>query len=56
MIRAEQASGQWKKDREVWNGPIDISDTELGFLGATASAMIQGATGGRYPAPQVALS
>jgi 3-hydroxyacyl-CoA dehydrogenase/enoyl-CoA hydratase/3-hydroxybutyryl-CoA epimerase/3-hydroxyacyl-CoA dehydrogenase/enoyl-CoA hydratase/3-hydroxybutyryl-CoA epimerase/enoyl-CoA isomerase len=55
VIRAEQKSGQWKKDREVWNGPLDISDTELGFLGATASAMIQGATGGQYPAPQAAL-
>jgi 3-hydroxyacyl-CoA dehydrogenase/enoyl-CoA hydratase/3-hydroxybutyryl-CoA epimerase/3-hydroxyacyl-CoA dehydrogenase/enoyl-CoA hydratase/3-hydroxybutyryl-CoA epimerase/enoyl-CoA isomerase len=55
VIRAEQQSGQWKKDREEWNGPIDMSDTELGFLGATASAMIQGATGGKYPAPQAAL-
>jgi len=55
VIRAEQKSGQWKKDRETWNGPVDISDTELGFLGATASAVIQGATGGVYPAPQVAL-
>jgi 3-hydroxyacyl-CoA dehydrogenase/enoyl-CoA hydratase/carnithine racemase len=55
VIRAEQKSGQWKRDRETWHGPIDISDTELGFLGATASAVIQGATGGRYPAPQAAL-
>ncbi len=55
VIRAEQKSGDWKQDREVWAGPVDISDTELGFLGATASAVIQGATGGKYPAPQVAL-
>jgi 3-hydroxyacyl-CoA dehydrogenase/enoyl-CoA hydratase/3-hydroxybutyryl-CoA epimerase/3-hydroxyacyl-CoA dehydrogenase/enoyl-CoA hydratase/3-hydroxybutyryl-CoA epimerase/enoyl-CoA isomerase len=55
VIRDEQKSGQWKRDRERWHGPIDISDTELGFLGATASAMIQQATGGVYPAPQAAL-
>jgi 3-hydroxyacyl-CoA dehydrogenase/enoyl-CoA hydratase/3-hydroxybutyryl-CoA epimerase/3-hydroxyacyl-CoA dehydrogenase/enoyl-CoA hydratase/3-hydroxybutyryl-CoA epimerase/enoyl-CoA isomerase len=55
VIRSEQKSGQWKRDRERWNGPIDISDTELGFLGATASAVIQQQTEGKYPAPQVAL-
>ncbi len=55
VIRAEQKSGQWKRDRETWSGPLDISDTELGFLGATASAVIQGQTGGKYPAPQAAL-
>ena len=51
VIRAEQKSGQWQRDRERWDGPIDISDTELGFLGATASAVIQEQTGGQYPAP-----
>ena len=55
VIRGEQKSGQWKHDRETWNKPVDISDTELGFLGATASAMIQGQTGGNYPAPGAAL-
>ncbi len=55
VIRAEQASGQWQRDRKRWNGPLDISETELGFLGATASAFIQGQTGGQYPAPQAAL-
>ncbi len=40
---------------QLWDKPVDISDTELGFLGATASALIQGQTGGQYPAPQVAL-
>jgi 3-hydroxyacyl-CoA dehydrogenase/enoyl-CoA hydratase/3-hydroxybutyryl-CoA epimerase/3-hydroxyacyl-CoA dehydrogenase/enoyl-CoA hydratase/3-hydroxybutyryl-CoA epimerase/enoyl-CoA isomerase len=55
LIRAEQRSGQWKRDREAWHKPIDISDTELGFLGATASAVIQQATDGKYPAPQTAL-
>lgn len=55
MVRAEQASGQYLRDRERWSGPIEISDTELGFLGATASAYIQGQTKGHYPAPLAAL-
>lgn len=55
VVRAEQVSGQWQRDRKRWNGPLNISETELGFLGATASAFIQGQTGGHYPAPQAAL-
>ena len=55
MIRAEQASGEYMQDRERWNGPIQISETELGFLGATASAVIQQQTKGHYPAPIAAL-
>ncbi|MCG8587420.1 MAG: 3-hydroxyacyl-CoA dehydrogenase NAD-binding domain-containing protein, partial [Pirellulales bacterium] len=55
LIRAEQQSGDYLKDRETWNGPIDISDTELMFLGATASAVIQQQTKGHYPAPVAAL-
>jgi 3-hydroxyacyl-CoA dehydrogenase/enoyl-CoA hydratase/carnithine racemase len=55
VVRAEQKSGAWKQDRKRWQGPLDIDDTELGFLGATASAVIQDQTKGQYPAPQVAL-
>ena len=55
LIEAEQASGQYLKDRELWNGPIDISEQELIFLGATASAYIQQQTKGQYPAPLAAL-
>ena len=55
MIRAEQKSGDFRRDRERWAGPIDISETELGFLGATASAYIQQQTKGHYPAPLAAL-
>ena len=55
MIRQEQALGDFRRDRERWSGPIAISDTELGFLGATASAYIQGQTKGHYPAPLAAL-
>jgi 3-hydroxyacyl-CoA dehydrogenase/enoyl-CoA hydratase/3-hydroxybutyryl-CoA epimerase/3-hydroxyacyl-CoA dehydrogenase/enoyl-CoA hydratase/3-hydroxybutyryl-CoA epimerase/enoyl-CoA isomerase len=55
MIRAEKQSGDYRGDRARWAAPIVISDTELGFLGATASAYIQGQTKGHYPAPLVAL-
>lgn len=55
LVRHEQASGQYKKDRERWSGPIDISETELTFLGATGSAYIQQQTKGQYPAPLAAL-
>ncbi len=55
LIRNEQKSKDYLADRERWAGPIDISETELGFLGATASAMIQQQTKGQYPAPIAAL-
>jgi 3-hydroxyacyl-CoA dehydrogenase/enoyl-CoA hydratase/carnithine racemase len=55
LVRAEQQSKQYLADRDRWAGPIAISDTELGFLGATASAYIQGQTKGHYPAPLAAL-
>jgi 3-hydroxyacyl-CoA dehydrogenase/enoyl-CoA hydratase/carnithine racemase len=55
MIHAEHASGDFRRDRERWSQPITISDTELGFLGATASAYIQQQTKGHYPAPLAAL-
>ncbi len=55
MVRSEQATGEYLDDRKRWSGPITISETELGFLGATASAFIQGKTKGQYPAPLAAL-
>ncbi len=55
MIRAEQESKQYLEDRKTWSGPIDISETELAFLGATASGYIQQQTKGHYPAPLAAL-
>ena len=55
MVRAEQDSKRYLADRETWASPIAISETELGFLGATASAYIQGQTKGHYPAPLAAL-
>src|SRR5205085_10015635 len=55
VIRAEQQSGEYWKDRERWSGPLKEEPTELGFLGVTASAMIQQETKGNYPAPTAAL-
>ncbi|GMQ80064.1 MAG: fatty acid oxidation complex subunit alpha FadB [Planctomycetia bacterium] len=54
-IRAEQESGQYRTDRERWAGPLPIGETELAYLGATASAYIQQQTKGHYPAPLAAL-
>jgi 3-hydroxyacyl-CoA dehydrogenase/enoyl-CoA hydratase/3-hydroxybutyryl-CoA epimerase/3-hydroxyacyl-CoA dehydrogenase/enoyl-CoA hydratase/3-hydroxybutyryl-CoA epimerase/enoyl-CoA isomerase len=55
LIRAEKRTGQYLADRERWRKPIDMDETELMFLGATASAMIQQQTKGHYPAPMAAL-
>jgi 3-hydroxyacyl-CoA dehydrogenase/enoyl-CoA hydratase/3-hydroxybutyryl-CoA epimerase/3-hydroxyacyl-CoA dehydrogenase/enoyl-CoA hydratase/3-hydroxybutyryl-CoA epimerase/enoyl-CoA isomerase len=55
LVRAEQQSKQYLEDRRRWSQPINISDTELGFLAATASAYIQRQTKGHYPAPLAAL-
>ena len=55
MVQAEAQSRRYLADRKRWAAPIEISDTELGFLGATASAYIQGQTKGQYPAPLAAL-
>ena len=55
VAKDEATSKQYLADRQTWSGPIDISDTELGFLGAIASAYIQGQTKGHYPAPLAAL-
>ncbi len=55
MVRVEQERGDYQRDREQWSKPISISETELGFLGATASAFIQQQTKGQYPAPLAAL-
>ena len=55
MVRAEQKTKQYLADRERWSKPLEIDETELGFLGATASAYIQQQTKGHYPAPLAAL-
>lgn len=55
LARAEHVSQSYVADRERWSQPMQISETELGFLAATASAYIQGQTKGNYPAPLAAL-
>lgn len=55
LIRAEKQTGEYLKDRERWSSPVKEEAAELGFLGATASAMIQQETKGNYPAPVAAL-
>ena len=56
LIRAERRSGDYLRDRERWSRPIVMSETELGFLAATANAYITGQTKGHYPAPIAALN
>ncbi len=55
VAKDEVNTQQFVRDRATWSGPLDINDTELGFLGAIASAYIQGQTKGHYPAPLAAL-
>ena len=56
MIREEQRTGKYLKDRQRLRSPITINETELGFLGVTAGAWIRQQTKGHYPAPEVALN
>jgi 3-hydroxyacyl-CoA dehydrogenase/enoyl-CoA hydratase/3-hydroxybutyryl-CoA epimerase/3-hydroxyacyl-CoA dehydrogenase/enoyl-CoA hydratase/3-hydroxybutyryl-CoA epimerase/enoyl-CoA isomerase len=55
LVRDEQQTKAYLVERERWRGPARFHPTELGFLGATASAMIQQETKGHYPAPAAAL-
>jgi 3-hydroxyacyl-CoA dehydrogenase/enoyl-CoA hydratase/carnithine racemase len=55
VIRSEQKTREYLTDRDRWSGPLKEEPTELAFLGATASAMIQHETKGNYPAPMAAL-
>jgi 3-hydroxyacyl-CoA dehydrogenase/enoyl-CoA hydratase/3-hydroxybutyryl-CoA epimerase/3-hydroxyacyl-CoA dehydrogenase/enoyl-CoA hydratase/3-hydroxybutyryl-CoA epimerase/enoyl-CoA isomerase len=55
LVRLEQEHQDYVRDREQWSRAIEISETELGFLGVTASAMIRQQTKGQYPAPDAAL-
>ena len=55
MIRDDQQTGRYLTDRERWEQPLELNETELGFLGVTASAWIRQQTKGHYPAPMVAL-
>ncbi len=55
LARYEKSSGDYLRDRKLWSQPIKMDETELTFLGVTASGYIQGQTHGNYPAPMLAL-
>ncbi len=55
LVREERLSGRYFDDRVRWSRPIAMSETEIGFLGITASGYIRSQTGGKYPAPEAAL-
>lgn len=54
-IRSAREGNAYAAERELASRPINMSATELSFLGATASALIQQETHGNYPAPLSAL-
>lgn len=55
LVRDEQRTQRYLRDRQLWQESVAIDETELGFLGATASAAIRQQTKGQYPAPLIAL-
>ncbi|MEC9004129.1 MAG: 3-hydroxyacyl-CoA dehydrogenase NAD-binding domain-containing protein [Planctomycetota bacterium] len=55
LIRDDQRTGKYLADRKKWEQPLESNETELGFLGVTASAWIRQQTKGHYPAPMAAL-
>lgn len=55
LAKLEHQTETYLRDRERCSSPLCVNDTELGFLGITASAYIQGQTHGAYPAPLAAL-
>jgi 3-hydroxyacyl-CoA dehydrogenase/enoyl-CoA hydratase/3-hydroxybutyryl-CoA epimerase/3-hydroxyacyl-CoA dehydrogenase/enoyl-CoA hydratase/3-hydroxybutyryl-CoA epimerase/enoyl-CoA isomerase len=55
-VRAWRRDERYLRERERLSRPVSMSDTEVTFLGATASAAIQKETQGQYPAPVAALS
>ncbi len=55
LIHIETKTKSYAQDRKLWSEPIEVNETELGFLGITASAYIGQQTKGQYPAPMAAL-
>ncbi|HEV7279655.1 MAG TPA: 3-hydroxyacyl-CoA dehydrogenase NAD-binding domain-containing protein [Pirellulaceae bacterium] len=55
VAEREAESKAYLQDRKRWAAPLKFDETELGFLGATFSAIIQEKTAGQYPAPLAAL-
>ena len=55
LVRRLAPDAAFRKQRAAWEQPVQMSSTELAFLGATAAAKIQQETGGHSPAPLAAL-
>lgn len=55
LVQAEAQLQNFLRDRQRWLQPEPLSDEELNFLAATASAYLQQQTKGQYPAPLAAL-
>jgi 3-hydroxyacyl-CoA dehydrogenase/enoyl-CoA hydratase/carnithine racemase len=55
LVELEAQHKNYLQDRERWSKAPHLSATEMAFLKATASAMIQQQTFGNYPAPMLAL-
>jgi 3-hydroxyacyl-CoA dehydrogenase/enoyl-CoA hydratase/carnithine racemase len=55
VVRHDHATGEYRQLREKRKGPVAVNETELAFLGLTASGYIQQQTKGNYPAPLAAL-
>ena len=55
LLRWEAQTKSYLQQRDQWNRGIVLSENELAFLAATASAYIQSQTKGQYPAPLAAL-
>lgn len=55
LIHLDRETGDGLRDRERYAAPIKMNETELGFLGLTASMLIRQQTKGQYPAPAAVL-
>lgn len=54
LVRDEQATQQYRADRQRWKEPVKLDPAELAFVAATSHAQIRSQTRGQYPAPAVA--
>lgn len=55
LVHLDRETGAVLRDRERFTSPIKMNETELGFLGLTASMLIRQQTKGQYPAPAAVL-
>lgn len=55
LIYLERETGAIERERKRVAAPVRMDETELGFLGLTASMLIRQQTKGQYPAPGAVL-